>query len=136
MRRTVLLRRKNQPLSVFFSPKTVAVIGATENAGSVGRTVLWNLFTNPFGGTVFPGKSQRTSVLGIKAYPTIAAVPEDVDLAVIATPAETVPAIMAECADAGVRGAIIISAGFKETGPDGEKLEQEILEKARRGRLA
>jgi acetyltransferase len=130
-----ILRPLHQPLSAFFSPRTVAVIGASETPGSVGRTVLWNLISNPFGGTVFPVSAQRLSVLGIKAYPTIGAVPEDVDLAVIATPAKTVPAIMAECADAGVRGAIIISAGFKETGPDGERLEQEILTQARRGQI-
>ena len=130
-----LLRRRNQPLSVFFSPKTVAVLGATESAGSMGRTVLWNLVTNPFGGTVFPVNPERTSVLGIKAYPSIAAVPEKVELAVIATPPETVPRLITECVDAGVQGAIIVSAGFKEIGPDGLRLEEQILENARRGSL-
>lgn len=130
-----LLRRRNQPLSVFFSPKTVAVLGATESAGSMGRTVLWNLVTNPFGGTVFPVNPERTSVLGIKAYPSIAAAPEKVELAVIATPPETVPRLITECVDAGVQGAIIVSAGFKEIGPDGLKLEEQILENARRGSL-
>jgi acetyltransferase len=130
-----LLRRRNQPLSVFFSPKTVAVLGATESAGSMGRTVLWNLVTNPFGGTVFPVNPERTSVLGIKAYPSIAAAPEKVELAVIATPPETVPRLITECVDAGVQGAIIVSAGFKEIGPDGLRLEEQILENARRGRL-
>ncbi len=130
-----LLRRRNQPLSVFFSPKTVAVLGATESAGSIGRTVLWNLVTNPFGGTVFPVNPERTSVLGIKAYPSIAAAPEKVELAVIATPPETVPRLITECVDAGVQGAIIVSAGFKEIGPDGLRLEEQILENARRGNL-
>ncbi len=130
-----LLRRRNQPLSVFFSPKTVAVLGATESAGSMGRTVLWNLVTNPFGGTVFPVNPERTSVLGIKAYPSISAVPEKVELAVIATPPETVPRLITECVDAGVQGAIIVSAGFKEIGPDGLRLEEQILENARRGSL-
>ena len=130
-----LLRSRNQPLSVFFSPKTVAVLGATESAGSIGRTVLWNLVTNPFGGTVFPVNPERTSVLGIKAYPSIAAAPEKVELAVIATPPETIPRLITECVDAGVQGAIIVSAGFKEIGPDGLKLEEQILENARRGSL-
>jgi len=130
-----LLRRRNQPLSVFFSPKTVAVLGATESAGSMGRTVLWNLVTNPFGGTVFPVNPERTSVLGIKAYPSITAVPEKVELAVISTPPETVPRLITECVDAGVQGAIIVSAGFKEIGPDGLRLEEQILENARRGNL-
>ncbi len=130
-----ILRRSNQPLSVFFSPKTVAVIGATETAGSLGRTVLWNLFTNPFGGTVFPVNPKRSSVLGIKAYPSVAAVPEKVDLAVLATPPDTVPGLISECVDAGVRGAIILSAGFKEIGEKGLKLEEQIRANASRGPL-
>jgi acetyltransferase len=130
-----ILRRKNQPLEVFFSPRTVAVVGATENAGSLGRMVLWNLVTNPFGGTVFPVNLKRTSVLGIKAYPSITAVPEKVDLAVLATPAESIPDLIAECADAGVGGAIILSPGFKEIGSAGLKLEEQILANARRGRV-
>jgi acetyltransferase len=130
-----ILRPKNQPLSVFFSPRTVAVVGATENPGSVGRNVLWNLFTNPFGGTVFPVNLSRTSVLGIKAYPNIAAVPERVDLAVLATRPESIPDLIAECGDAGVKGAVILTAGFKEIGSSGLKLEEKILENARRCKL-
>src|SRR5664279_4884658 len=103
-------------LDVIFSPKNVAVIGATERQDSVGRTILWNLISNPFGGTVFPVNPTRSSILGIRAYPNIAAVPEPVDLAVIVTPAPTVPGVIQECIDAGVKGAIIISAGFKEAG--------------------
>ena len=130
-----ILRRANLPLSVFFSPRTVAVLGATESAGSMGRMVLWNLFTNPFGGTVFPVNPERPSVLGIKAYPAIGSVPEKVDLAVIATPPDTVPGLISECAEAGVQGAIILSAGFKEIGPAGLQLEEQILMNARRGPL-
>jgi acetyltransferase len=111
------------------------VIGATEKAGSVGRTLLWNLISNPFGGTVFPVNPKRPSVLGIKAYPTIAAVPEQVELAVVVTPAQTVPGVISECVEAGVKGAIIISAGFKETGAAGVELEQQILEQAHRGKM-
>jgi len=130
-----ILRTEGQPLDIIFSPKTIAVIGATEKAGSVGRTVLWNLVSTPFGGTVFPVNPKRHSVLGIKAYPTIARVPEPVDLAVIATPAATVPEVIQECVDAGVKGAIILSAGFKESGAAGAVLEQKILEQARRGKM-
>ncbi len=130
-----MLRRRNQPIGVFFSPKTVAVVGATESAGSVGRTVLWNLVTNPFGGTVFPVNPEHSSVLGITAYPSVASVPAKVELAVIATPPDTVPRLISECVDAGVQGAIIASAGFRETGPDGLVLEEEALEKARRGNM-
>ncbi len=122
-------------LDAIFEPRNVAVIGATERAGSVGRTILWNLISNPFGGTVFPVNPARASILGIKAYPNIAAVPERVDLAVIATPAVTVPGVIRECVAAGVRGAIVISAGFKERGAAGVELERQVLEEARRGNM-
>ena len=131
---TALDPSTSQPegLDAIFAPKTVAVIGATDRAGSVGRTILWNLISSPFGGTVFPINPTKTSILGIRAYPNIAAVPEHVDLAVIVTPAHTVPGIVEECAAAGVRGLIIISAGFKERGPEGAELERQILATARR----
>ncbi|MGZ6144273.1 MAG: acetate--CoA ligase family protein, partial [Myxococcales bacterium] len=133
---TDLLRDETRhPLEVFFAPRSIAVIGATEREGSVGRTVMWNLVTNPFGGTVFPVSAKRGNVLGIKAYPTIAAVPEAVDLAVVVTPAQAVPGVIRECASAGVRGAIVISAGFKEIGEEGARLEREILEIARAARM-
>jgi acetyltransferase len=130
-----ILRDSRQPLDVFFAPKAVAVVGATETAGSVGRTVLWNLISSPFGGTVFPVNPKRQNVLGIKAYPRIADVPEPVDLAVIVTPAPTVPGVIGECVDAGIEAAIIISAGFKESGVAGEALERQIIEQARRASM-
>jgi acetyltransferase len=130
----VLGYRRN-PLDAIFRPKTVAVIGATEKEGSVGRTILWNLISTTFGGTIFPVNPTRPSVLGIKAYPNIGAVPEQVDLAIIVTPAPTVPDLIDECVAAGVEGAIIISAGFKETGPEGAALEERILAKARAGQM-
>ena len=105
------------PLDAIFAPRAVAVIGATEKPGSVGRAILRNLISNPFGGTVYPVNPHRPNVLGIRAYPRIADVPESVDLAVVVTPAPTVPDVVRECVEAGVKGAIIISAGFKETGP-------------------
>lgn len=124
--------RSLQPI---FSPKTVAVIGATEKIGSVGRTVIWNLISSPFGGTVFPVNPKRENILGIKAYPSINDIPDPIDLAVIVTPAPTVPNIISECVEAGVPGAIVISAGFKEIGPEGAALETQILEHARRGKM-
>ncbi|HIK06182.1 MAG TPA: bifunctional acetate--CoA ligase family protein/GNAT family N-acetyltransferase [Trichormus sp. M33_DOE_039] len=131
----ILQAEKVNPLNAILTPQSVAVIGASEKAGSVGRTILWNLISSPFGGTVFPVNPKRHSVLGIKAYPSIAEIPETIDLAVIATPASTVPGVIAECVDAGVKGAIIISAGFKEAGAEGIALEQEILKQARRGNI-
>lgn len=131
----ILRTEKQNPLDAIFTPKSVAVIGASEKPGSVGRTLLWNLISNPFGGTVFPVNPHRHSILGIKAYPSIFAVPETVDLAVIATPAPTVPTIISQCVDAGIKGAIILSAGFKETGTEGVRLEQEILQQAHHGKM-
>ncbi len=130
-----MLRGRAHPLDVFFSPGTVAVIGATEKAASVGRTLFWNLITNPFGGTVFPVNPKRSHVLGVKAYPKIKDVPETVDLAVIVTPAASVPGVVAECVQAGVKGAVVISAGFKEQGARGAELERRMLAEARRGKL-
>ncbi|MBP1611248.1 MAG: acyl-CoA synthetase forming, partial [Acidobacteria bacterium] len=128
-----VLRYERNPLDSIFSPKNVALIGATETQGSVGRTIMWNLISNPFGGAVFPVNPKRPSVLGVKAYTSISSVPEAVDLAVIVTPAPSVPKLIGECVAAGVKGAIIISAGFKETGPQGVELERQILGYARRG---
>ncbi|MCP2727386.1 bifunctional acetate--CoA ligase family protein/GNAT family N-acetyltransferase [Limnofasciculus baicalensis] len=130
-----ILRSEYRPLNAIFAPKTIAVIGATERLGSVGRTLLWNLITNSFGGTVFPVNPKRFSVLGIKAYPTVAAIGEPVDLAIIATPAPTVPSIIRECIAAGVKGAIVLSAGFKEIGTVGIELEQQLLAQIRESQM-
>ncbi len=124
-----VLRSEPHPLDAIFSPHSVAVIGATDRPGSVGRAVLWSLVSSPFGGTVYPVSDKRTSVLGIKGYKSIADLPEPVDLAVVITPATTVPGIIGDCVTAGVRGAIVISAGFKEHGEEGKELERQILER-------
>ncbi len=133
--RKKLNRKRKQPLDVFFSPKTVAVIGATENPGSVGRTVLWNLVTSPFGGTVYPVNPKRPSVLGVKAYPSVSDIPEQVDLAVIITPPPSIPGLIRECGENGVQGAIVISAGFKEIGPEGAELERQLLLEAQKANI-
>ena len=93
----------------------------------MGRTTLWNLMSTPFGGAVFPVNPKRSSVLGIKAYPGILQVPETVELAVVVTPAQGVPQIIHDCGMAGVKAAIVISAGFKELGPSGLELEHQII---------
>ena len=122
-------------IEAIFAPKNVAVIGATEKEGSVGRTILWNLISTPFGGAVFPINPKRSSLLGIKAYPSIKDVPDTVDLAVIVTPSTAIPGIIAECGEMGVKGAIVISAGFKEIGPEGVELERQLLENARKYKM-
>ena len=130
-----LFRPQPRPLDAIFAPKNVAVVGASERPGSVGRTILWNLISNQFGGTVYPINPKRPSVLGIRAYASIEEVPAQVDLAIIVTPAPTVPDVIRQCVAAGVRGAIVISAGFKEIGEEGMRLEQQILEEARKGKM-
>ncbi len=127
-----ILHVEGHPLDAIFHPRSVAVVGATEKQGSVGRTILWNLLSSPFGGTVYPVNPTRPAILGVKAYPTISAIGEPVDLAVIVTPPATVPGLVEECGEAGVRGVIIISAGFKEVGEAGVELERQVLAVARR----
>jgi acetyltransferase len=115
-----------RPLDAIFRPGSVAVIGASEREGSVGRTVLWNLLSSPFGGIVYPVNPKHRHVLGIQSFPSVKAIPETVALAVITTPAETVPGVIAECVECGVPAAVVISAGFKEHGERGQALEAEI----------
>ena len=118
-------------LRAVFAPKTIAVIGASERPGSVGRAVFERLTTHGFEGDVVPVTPAHRSILGRPTYSTIVDAPKGVDLAVIATPAKTVPGIARACAIAGVKGVVIISAGFRETGPAGAALEQQLLEIAR-----
>lgn len=127
-------KARSHPLAPIFLPRSVAVVGATEREGSVGRTVLWNLISHPFGGTVYPVNPKRHQVLGIRAYERLSALPEPVDLAIIAIPAAGVPAVIQECVEAGVKGAIVLSAGFKEIGQEGLALEKTI-QQAARGKL-
>jgi acetyltransferase len=128
------VQQQFKALDAIFAPQNIAVIGATESIGSVGRTIMWNLITNPFGGAVFPVNPKRPAVLGVKAYPSIKDVPDQVDLAVIVTPSKTVPALIEDCVALGIKGAVIISAGFKEIGSEGVELERQIMATAR-GRM-
>jgi acetyltransferase len=130
-----LLRPRRPALDAVFDPETIAIIGASDEPGSVGRTLLWNLVSNPFGGTVFPVNPNRSNALGIKTYPSIGEVPAEVDLALIATPARTVPGIVEQCVEAGVKSAVIISAGFREVGKEGQQLERQIKQIAQEGQL-
>lgn len=128
--------RYPQPLDALFNPRTVAVIGAKDDQGSVGRTIMANLMIDSFKGKVFPVNPKRDQVMGLKAYPSVSKITDTIDLAIIVTPAHTVPGIILECIEAKVRSAIIISAGFKELGDTGQKLENEILAIAKKGKNA
>jgi acetyltransferase len=122
-------------LDAMFAPNSVAVIGATDRAHTVGRTVLENLLHGRFQGKVYAVNAKHEEVLGLKAYKNIRDISRPVDLAVIATPAVTVPQIIGECVDAGAKSAVVISAGFKERGTQGDALEKQIQEQLRRGSL-
>jgi len=122
-------------LECLFCAKSVAVIGATDREGTVGRTVLENLRSGPLREKVYAVNPKRTEVLGRRCYAKIGDVPEKVDLVVVVTPAQTVPDIIGECVDAGARAAIVISAGFKERGEEGAALERRIQEQLRRGTI-
>jgi acetyltransferase len=108
------------------NPSTVALIGATEREGSVGQAIMKNILLGKDRRKIYPVNPKREEVMGIKCYPSISDVPEHVDLAIIATPSKTVPGIVEECGKAGVNGCVIISAGFREIGEEGLKLEEEI----------
>lgn len=110
-----------------FNPKAIALIGATEKEDAVGRITLENLLLSKER-KIFPVNPNRKSVLGLECYPNIMGVPEHIDLAIIATPAKTVPAIVDECGKTEVEGIIIVSTGFRETGEEGKKLEDQIIE--------
>jgi acetyltransferase len=122
-------------LDAFFLPKSVAVVGATERLGTVGQAVLRNLIESPLRSKTYPVNPSHAEILGLKAYKTIGDVPEKVDLAIVATPASTVPGVIGECVDAGAKSAIVISAGFRERGQEGAALEKRIQEQLRRGAM-
>ena len=122
-------------LDAIFQPRSVAVIGATDREGSVGRATLANLINSSFQGKIYPVNPHLPAVLGRRTYSRIGEIPETVDLAVIVTPAATVPGIVGECIAAGVQGAVVISAGFREHGAEGQALERDISDQLRRDRL-
>ena len=112
-------------LNSLFNPSTIALIGASDEQGSVGKIILTNLLQAK-GRKIFPVNRKRNSLLGLDCFHGLSSIPESVDLAIIATPAREVPEIVEECGREGVAGLVIISAGFKEIGEEGELLEQQI----------
>jgi len=114
-------------LDSLFSPKSIAVIGASNRQGSVGRAAFTNILLNEYTGTVYPVNPKEHSISGVRAYPSVLDLPETVDLAVVIVPAPIVPRIVEESGKKGVKGLVIISAGFKEVGPDGAELERQVF---------
>jgi acetyltransferase len=123
--------RELEPL---FNPTSVAIIGATDNWNKWGFSTFSSVL-NGFVGKVYPVNNHADTVLGHKAYPRVTDIPEPVDLAVFVVPAPAVPSVMEDCVARGVRAGCIISAGFAETGEEGQRLQDEVLNIARRGKI-
>ncbi|MCI0451788.1 MAG: acetate--CoA ligase family protein [Candidatus Latescibacteria bacterium] len=119
-------------LDAIFKPRSIAVIGATPRPRSIGREILNNLFANEFNGKIFPVNPKYEYIHSTKAYPSVTNIPDPVDLAVIVVPAPLVLGVVEECAKKGVKGLVIITAGFREIGPEGAKLEDAIIDVAKR----
>lgn len=122
-------------LDRIFNPQTVALIGASDSEGSVGYAIVKNFTKLGYKGKVYFVNSGKTEIMGRKTYPSVDKIPESIDLAMIATPAETVSEIMEECGKAGAKGVIIVSAGFKEAGPVGKALEEKVLQIAKKYKI-
>ena len=119
-------------LDSIFNPKSVAIVGASDAEGSVGYAIVKNFTKMGFAGKVYFVNIRKPEILGVKTFKSVDQIPEPVDLVMIATPAKTVPDVMEECGRANVKGVIIVSAGFKETGADGKALEDRIREIAKK----
>jgi GNAT superfamily N-acetyltransferase/predicted CoA-binding protein len=113
-------------LSRLFAPRGIAVVGASENRGSVGGLVYANLMEGEYARLVVPVNSHHDAVGDVATSPTVSALAEPPDVAIVCTPAATVPDIVRECGEAGVAAVVVVSAGFRETGPEGAALEREI----------
>ncbi len=119
-------------VNLFFNPKSIALIGATDREGSIGKIMLENLLLAKDKRQIYPVNPNREKVFDIKCYPDVSSVPESPDLVIIVTPAETVPDMVEESGKAGVRAIIVISAGFKEVGGEGKAREDRIADIARK----
>jgi acetyltransferase len=115
------------PLHRIFEPRTVAVIGASNKEGSVGYALIRNMIGSGFKGTIYPINFKHKSIYGVRSYAKLRDTRDEIDLAIIATPAATVPDLVKECGENGVGGVVIISAGFMEAGTEGKQLTEEIL---------
>ena len=119
-------------LNAIFKPKSVAVIGASTAPGKLGHDILANLKNGGFAGPLFPINPKAEEILGLKVYKSIADTPEPPELAVVVIPAKIVTPTLEQCADKGVKGAVVITGGFAETGEEGERLQEEMAQVIRR----
>lgn len=122
-----------EELKKILSPKSIAVIGASRTHMKIGHETLLNVLIHRYEGEVYPINPNAHEIMGLKCYPSVLEVPDEIDMALITVPARAVPKVMRECAKKGIKGAIIISAGFSEVGDEGKKLEDEVLKIAKEG---
>ncbi len=126
-----MMSQERHPLDFIFRPRSVAVIGASRKRGSIGWEILHNIVEYGFTGKVFPVNPHADVIHSIKCFPSVLDIPDPIDLAVIVVPKEEVLRVVDECGRKGVRGLVVITAGFKETGPAGREREHRLLEKVR-----
>ncbi|WP_436761933.1 bifunctional acetate--CoA ligase family protein/GNAT family N-acetyltransferase [Streptosporangium sp. V21-05] len=124
-------RAESRSIERLLSPGSVAVVGAGREPGGIGQTVLRNLLGADFAGPVYPVHREARALAGVRAYPSVTAIDGEVDLAVLAVPADGVIEVVKECAEKGVRGLIVVSSGFGETGPEGRARQDELARIAR-----
>ncbi|MDD2389398.1 MAG: CoA-binding protein, partial [Desulfobacterales bacterium] len=117
-------------LNPFFHPKSVVVIGASDQPGKLGHVILNNIVNGGYPGTVYPVNPKQEKILGLTCYSAVGQVPDQVDLAVVIVPARFVPQVITECGKKRVKAAIIVSGGFREIGKEGEALQQAVFENA------
>ncbi|SDK71546.1 bifunctional GNAT family N-acetyltransferase/acetate--CoA ligase family protein [Nonomuraea jiangxiensis] len=124
-------RAEARSIARLLAPGSVAVIGASREPGGVGQTVLRHLLAADFTGPVYPVHREVRAVAGVRAYPSVSAIDDDVDLAVVAVPAESVVDVVKECAEKGVHGLVVVSSGFGERGAEGRARQRELARVAR-----
>ncbi|MFW9937180.1 MAG: acetate--CoA ligase family protein [Candidatus Thorarchaeota archaeon] len=125
----------NSDISYFFKPKSIAVIGASATPGKVGYNVLKNIIDSQYKGKIFPINPTTETILGFKTYSSILKVPHQVEIAIFVIPGKSVNAVVEECGQKGVKGVVIISAGFKEVGGEGVKREEELVKIAKKYKM-
>ena len=119
-------------IKALFEPRSIAVVGASREPWKTGHIILKNIVEAGFKGKIYPINPKATEILGLTVYPSVSKVPDDIDMMVIVVPARIVPRIMEEAGEKGVKAAVIISGGFAETGPEGAKLQEEVVKIARK----
>jgi acetyl coenzyme A synthetase (ADP forming)-like protein len=120
------------PLDCIFKPRSIAVVGASRHPGAIGRELMHNLIEYNFHGKVFPVNPKADYIHSIKAFPSVSAIPDPVDLAIIVVPRNEVLGVVDDCGKKGVKGLIVITAGFKETGAEGREYEEQLEERMAR----